>query len=93
MEGEWEKGRGRVGERWRESGRKVEGQWEKGGGRVGERWKESGRKVEGDWEKGGGRVGEKEIGRKERREQEHKHLKNENIPQCHTNGGSILVLL
>ena len=49
--------------------------------------------MEGEWEKGGGRVGEKEIGRKERREQEHKHLKNENIPQCHTNGGSILVLL
>ena len=27
-------GGGRVGEKWRESGRKVEGEWEKGGGRV-----------------------------------------------------------
>ena len=58
MEGEWEKGGGRVGERWRESVRKVEGECEKGGGRVGERWRESGRKVEGEWEKCGGRVGE-----------------------------------
>ena len=27
VEGEWEKGGGRVGERWKESGRKVEGEW------------------------------------------------------------------
>ena len=43
---------------------------------MGEKWRESGRKVEGEWEKGGGRVGEKEMGRKERREQEHKQLKD-----------------
>ena len=65
VEGEWEKGGGRVEERWREKGEKC-------GGRVGERWRESARKVEGEWEKGRGRVGEKEMGRKERREQEHK---------------------
>ena len=50
----------------------MEGEWEKGGGRAGKRWRERGRKVEGEREKGGGRVGEKELGRKERKEQEHK---------------------
>ena len=42
------KGGGRVGERWRESGRKVEGEREKGGGRVGEKemWKRCGRRKE-----------------------------------------------
>ena len=44
-----------MGERWRESGRKVEG--------CGREVKESGSKVEGEWEKGGGRVGEKGRGR------------------------------
>ena len=36
VEGEWKKGGGRMGERWREDGRKVEGEWEKGGGGMGD---------------------------------------------------------
>ena len=82
-------------ERWRGNGRKVEGEWEKGGGGMGERWRGNGRKVKGEWkngEKRGRRVGRKEE--KETRAQVTEgHREKENILQCHTNSGSILVLL
>ena len=48
---------------------------------MGERWRESGRKRDG------------EEGKKRARAQAMTYRENENIPQCHTNGGSILVLL